>query len=183
VRLFVAIDIPEDVRVRLVRFLAQLRPLAKLRWSSGENLHITTKFVGEWPESRLQEIEAALSAIPKQGAIAITIRGLGWFPNPHSPRVFFAGVQAGPQLAALAKDTEQAVAALGVPPEKRERAPHLTLARVGDHGSKESLNAVRQAVARLDSDDFGTFQAVAQHLYLSAGGKYTQLSHFSLSES
>src|SRR5712692_8778884 len=63
VRLFTAIDISEEVRAALRALLDKLRPLAKLGWVSPEKLHITTKFIGEWPEARLGEIHAAVCKI------------------------------------------------------------------------------------------------------------------------
>src|SRR5713101_8443752 len=62
-RLFTAIDIPEEVRAALRSLLARLRPLANLRWSPVENMHITIKFIGEWPEARLGEIQEALRKV------------------------------------------------------------------------------------------------------------------------
>jgi len=183
VRLFTAIEISAGVRTRLEEVLRQLRPTAHLRWTPVENLHITTKFIGEWTEDRLGELQSNLTRVPKTGAFEVAIRGLGWFPNPHNPRVFWAGVHAPESLRQLAADTERAVAPLGVAEEKREFKPHLTLARTRDTLSKEALGAVRRAVANVASDDFGTFEATSQYLYLSAGGKYTKLAAFSLSES
>ena len=58
-RLFTAIDIPADVKAALAALLDRLRPLADLRWIPLEKLHITTKFVGEWPEDRLDELKGA----------------------------------------------------------------------------------------------------------------------------
>jgi 2'-5' RNA ligase len=180
-RLFVGIEIPEDVKARLRAMLAQLRPLADFRWSPVENLHVTTKFIGEWPAERLEEIKTTLSAVTAAVTaptpIEIAIRGLGWFPNPHRPRVFWAGVHGGEELRALAAATDQAVAGLGVPGETREFRPHLTLARVKDGTSLES---VRRGVAALDSQDFGAFRARGFVLYLSAQGKYTKLAEFPL---
>src|ERR1700693_2408083 len=49
-RLFTAIDLPPEVTGRLDGLIAKLRPLARIRWSPAANLHITTKFVGQWPE-------------------------------------------------------------------------------------------------------------------------------------
>jgi 2'-5' RNA ligase len=49
-RLFTAIDLPPEVAGRLDALIAKLRPLANIRWSPAANLHITTKFIGQWPE-------------------------------------------------------------------------------------------------------------------------------------
>src|SRR5580700_8022094 len=128
-RLFVAIDIPAAVIENLQALLDRLKPLAKLAWSPVNNLHITTKFIGEWPEARLDEMKTALRGVVQTGPINLAVRGVGWFPNPRRPQVFWAGVDAGEPLAALARATEQAVLRLGVPAETREYSPHLTLAR------------------------------------------------------
>src|SRR4051812_47073535 len=118
-RLFTAVDLSDDVRNRLDTLIASLRPRADLRWSAASNLHITTKFLGEWPENRLEELQAALRNLPARSPIEIAIDGLGWFPNSHSPRIFWAAVQGGDSLAALARDTEESLARLGIPAEER----------------------------------------------------------------
>ena len=57
------------------------------------------------------------------------IQRVGFFPNPHSPRIFWCGIEA-PGLDELAADTDAATAALGIEREKRAFSPHLTLARI-----------------------------------------------------
>jgi 2'-5' RNA ligase len=178
-RLFTAIDLPEGVVAALARLIEQLRPTARIHWSPPENLHITTKFIGEWPEARQGELTAALQALPRFEPIPIEIRGLGYFPNPHSPRVFWAGIHASPALAELASATDRALARLGIPAEKRPFSPHLTLARIKE---PVPLAALRQAIAALPETDFGSFTADRFYLYLStlrpSGSVYTRLSDF-----
>jgi 2'-5' RNA ligase len=155
----------------------RLRPLAKLAWSPAEKLHVTTKFIGEWPEERLGELGRALQSIPLAGPIDISVRGLGWFPNPKNPRVFWAGIDASPKLAELARSTDAATAALGVPSETREFSPHLTLARRRDPVPIANLRA---EVEQLATNDFGTFRAESFFLYLSKDGRYSKLEEFPL---
>jgi 2'-5' RNA ligase len=155
--------------------------LAKISWSPIDNLHITTKFIGEWPEARLEELKEALGAVPATGAIGIAIRDIGWFPDERRPRVLWAGVQADETLAKLAHATDQAVAALGVPMEKRPYSPHLTLARIREpiFSKSGTLDSLRAEIAKVDTD-FGAFRAGQHTLYLSAGGRYTPLASFPL---
>ena len=61
-RLFTALDLAPGVAANLERLLKQLRPTARIQWSPPANLHITTKFIGEWPDERLAELRAALAA-------------------------------------------------------------------------------------------------------------------------
>jgi 2'-5' RNA ligase len=176
-RLFVAIDIPSGVQQKLGALLSHLRPAAKLAWTTVERLHITTKFIGEWPEDRLDEMQLALRSVNPEGAFEIAIAGLGWFPNARNPRVLFAGVKGGERLNALARATEEAVLRLGIAAEKRAYSPHLTLARIRD---RMPLDALKRAIGALESTDFGMFRAQAFYLYLSSAGRYTKLAEFPL---
>ncbi len=174
-RLFTAIDFSDETRDSLTMLMDQLRPLARIRWSPLENLHITTKFIGDWPEARLDEMKQTLAKVTGV-PLEIGIRGLGWFPNADRPRVLWAGVEGGDPLRKLAREIEGAVVKLGVPVDKRDYSPHLTLARISD---SRALAALRKAVdqARVD---FGCFQATSFYLYLSAQGRYTKLAEFPL---
>lgn len=182
-RLFTGIDLSAEVVTNLERLLEQLRPTASLKWSPPSNLHITTKFIGEWPQERLSELNQALQQLPRYPPISITVQGLGFFPNPRSPRVFWAGVTASPDLASLAYETERALCVLGLAPEKREYSAHLTLARIGERVPHQ---AMKKAIADLSSLDFGSFLAGCFYLYLSRPGRsgsvYTKLSEFPLSK-
>lgn len=176
-RLFCGIEIPEAIKDHLRALINRLRPLAKLSWSPIENLHVTTKFIGEWPEDRLDQMKRALRTIKPPGEIEIGVRGLGWFPNERNPRVFWAGIEASSGLQDLARDTDRATAELGVVSEEREFHPHLTLARRRDPVPIEQL---RKEAAGLAGSDFGSFRAPAFFLYLSKAGRYTKLDQYSL---
>jgi RNA 2',3'-cyclic 3'-phosphodiesterase len=179
-RLFTGLDLPGDVARNLAELIGRLRPTARIHWSVPENLHITTKFIGEFPEGRLAELQPALAGIAPRSPIAISIRGLGFFPSPRSPRVFWCGIEA-PGLEELAADTDRTVSKLGIPPESRAFSPHLTLARIKE---RIDLEPLRQALAGLDETDFGSFEARSFFLYRSqlrpSGSVYTKLAEFPL---
>jgi 2'-5' RNA ligase len=183
-RLFAGIDLPTDVRENLAALLGGLRPCARLSWSPAENLHITTKFIGEWPEPRLDALITALQSLPARQPIGIAFQGLGWFPNARAPKIFWAGVKADGGLAELARHTDETVARLGAPPEKRPFSPHLTLARIRE---QVPLARLQEAVAALASEDFGGFTASRFHLFLSrtsaSGSVYSKLAEFPLVQS
>jgi RNA 2',3'-cyclic 3'-phosphodiesterase len=182
-RLFTALELPSDVRDKVEELLIRLRPTAPLRWSPPENLHITTKFIGEWPEERLEELKNSLAALPSRDPIPVHIRDFGAFLSPNKPRFFWVGVSA-PELSALAADTESATTALGVDAEDRAYSPHVTVARV-----KEGFDiaTLREAIAKERGLDFGRFEAHSFFLYRSeskpGGSVYTKLAEFPLSHS
>lgn len=180
-RLFTGLDLPAEVIQALESLLDRLRPAARIKWSPPSNLHITTRFIGEWPEARLGELRVALSRLPAHSAIPVHIHKLGFYPNPHSPRVFWAGVEASPDLATLALETDRALEPLGLKPEGRPFSPHLTLARIK---APAELRELRERIAALPETDFGSFSADRFYLYQSrlspAGSVYTKLAEFPL---
>ena len=176
-RLFAAIDIPDDLQDALRCFVDHLRPAATIAWSPVENLHLTTKFIGEWPEEKLPQREDALRSMPRRDPIPREVRGLGWYPNPKNPRVFWAGVHDTDGLTSLARDIETALEPLGIAKETRPFAAHLTLARIKD---PTPLDALRGAIEKLESAEYGAFNATCFHLFRSqpgaAGSIYTKLT-------
>ena len=153
-RLFTAIDLPAEMLLRLERLLSALRPEALIKWSPLDNLHITTKFIGEWPEQRLDELHCALAGLTPREPFDLDIRDLGWFPNERSPRVLWAGAHASPALKQLMAETEERLLALGVPKEDKPSNPHLTLARIKN---PVPLRNLRKKVDELQPAELGSF--------------------------
>jgi 2'-5' RNA ligase len=183
-RLFTGISIDDQVAQNLLNTIAPLRAAANLRWTALENLHITTKFIGTWPENRLAELRNALAAIDPPGNLHLAISSLDFLPNPHHPRVLLAGVNSGPGLAELAKSINDALEPLGCPREDKPYSPHVTLARIGKNQSREAVRKLRESVASMTNFDFGSFAAEHFSLFLSqpgsAGSVYTKLASWPL---
>lgn len=135
-RLFVAVELPGEVREALSALQDKLRASggAGVRWARPEGVHLTLKFLGDVPGAQVPLVEEALeSAARGQAAFSLSLGTTGFFPNPRRPRVFWVGVAGEVErLAELAKQVEERLGALGFPPEERPFSPHLTLARLGE---------------------------------------------------
>lgn len=163
-RLFTGIALASNVVEKLSAALAELRPTARVNWAPVENLHITSKFIGDWPDDRLSALTDSLRTVAVTGPIPIAISGFGFFPNPHHPHSFFAGVQAGPGLVELAVAIDKALLPLGLPAETRAYRPHVTLARIK---ASNDIRGLREHVADMTDSDFGSYDARDFNLYLS----------------
>ncbi len=176
-RLYTGISLAIEIEQNLAPVLERLGSLGGWKPSPIANLHITTKFIGEFPDARLPELKTALAELPRTGPIAIRVAGFGCFPDAANPKSLFATVQSSPELASLAMETGLAVQRLGVEMESRPYVPHVTLARWKGH----SPNVAR---VQLDDQDFGSFNATEFHLYSSAPGPtssvYRKLATYSL---
>lgn len=193
-RLFIALDIDDGIRGRIARFVDGVEALAPdARWVKPESLHVTLKFIGEQPESAVEQIKQALGAV-SAAAAEIQFRGFGFFPTAKSARVFWIGMEAAPQLTALAAAIDYKMAHIGIAKEERAFSPHLTLARgAGGSGSprwrkgdspNRTFQRLQEKLSALPAPEFGTMTAREFFLYqsqLSAkGSRYTKLAVFTL---
>ena len=182
-RVFVALDVPEAVRTALSELSSRLKEICpSARWVRLEGVHITLKFIGELSAEKFEQVRQSLAELPELAPIPVRFAGLGFFPSARRPRVFWAGVEAGPQLAALAAAIEMRLAPLGIPPEQRSFQPHLTLARFESPNRTQALTA---AVEALGAPEFGTDVFREFHLYQSvlkrSGAEYTRLMTYPFS--
>ena len=179
-RLFVAIEIPADIRERIADYVSPVRPrLANTRWVPPEGSHITLKFLGNIADERRHAIEGALQKV-HASRFRLSLQDVGMFPNARSPRVLWVGIDSGPELAALAQEVDAALARLGFERENRPFTPHVTLARFKEGGKKQNV-----ASALPESQpSFGTMTAPEFHLYESKlspqGARYSKLASFAL---
>ena len=153
-RLFVAIEVPDEVKAALGAALGELRQDRAVRWSPPETLHLTLKFLGETEESAVPAITSALErATAGHAPFDVALGGFGTFPPRGAPRVLWVRVRGDVErLVALASAIDSALAPLGVEPDDRAFAPHLTIGRArGD--------ARRIAASLADLGPIGTFRA------------------------
>ena len=193
-RLFVALDLDDNIRSRIARFLDGVQGFAPgARWVRPDSLHVTLKFIGEQPEAQVDEIKRELTGIAADH-FDVNLRGYGFFPSTRAPRVFWIGIDGGSRLTSLAETVDSKLVPLQIPKEEHAYSPHLTLARsAGASGSprqqkrdrpNQSFQRLQEKLAALPAPEFGTITAREFCLYrsqLSPGGsKYTKLAGFNL---
>jgi RNA 2',3'-cyclic 3'-phosphodiesterase len=137
IRTFLAIELPHTLKDRLSSLEPEFpRYAAGLKWSPPDLLHITLRFIGDVPETRLPAVMgAAQEAAGRAAPFSLTLSHLGSFPTARKPRVIWIGLEAGEGLDALNElfaDIEAGLLARGFPAETRPFSPHVTLARTRD---------------------------------------------------
>ena len=128
-RLFVAVEVPADVRAAVDAAVAPLRTAApKLRWVAPERYHLTLVFLGAVDEALLPGVSAGMQA-GCAGAAGFTL-ALDGTVGTFGRRVLWAGVAPSPELTTLAGRVTAALrSVVGLADEQREFSAHLTLAR------------------------------------------------------
>lgn len=190
-RLFVALDIPETIRIQIARYVDEMRRIAPdAKWVRSDSYHATLKFIGEWKRD-VREVISALERVQAE-SLDVAFRGSGFFPNPRAPRVFWAGIEADDRLPALATKIDDACSSVYIEKEDRAFSPHLTLARSGsgsprpkkEERAAPALKHLAERIAGVPAPDFGTMHATEFYLYESKlsrdGAVYSKLKSFAI---
>jgi 2'-5' RNA ligase len=126
-RLFVGIEFPPELKLRLSLLCTGV---AGAKWVDPGNFHLTLRFIGEITEDVAADVDEALSRI-KARRFELQLAGTGVFGG-NRPRALWVGVERDPELMRLHDKIEQALMRVGLEPEPRKFAPHVTLARLRD---------------------------------------------------
>ncbi len=134
IRSFIAIELPEEVKLGLHRLQCELRSPQHtfVKWVAPEGIHLTLKFLGNITPQKI----AGITEVMKQASDGISpfqlqVTEIGAFPNLRQPRVLWIGIKGDvDKLATLQKRIDLGLASLGFAKETRAFTPHLTLARL-----------------------------------------------------
>jgi 2'-5' RNA ligase len=132
VRCFLALTIPRQAQAGFKQLQSSLKELgAKARWVKPENIHITLRFLGDRPVKKIQIIAENLASFcPDAQSFKITSDHLDGFPDINNPKIIWAAVSEGERsILAVYHTTNEALARLGIPKEREDFIPHLTIAR------------------------------------------------------
>jgi RNA 2',3'-cyclic 3'-phosphodiesterase len=156
-RLFVGIEFPPELKLRL-SLLCSGVPGA--RWIDPGNFHLTLRFIGEITEDRAADVDESLARL-KARRFTLQLAGAGVFGG-NRPHTLWVGVDRDPDLVALHDKIELALIRIGLTPEPRRFAPHVTLARLRDL-MPDGLGHFLAAHARFRADPLpvGHFSLIA----------------------
>jgi RNA 2',3'-cyclic 3'-phosphodiesterase len=182
VRLFIAIGLPESWKQILALPEASIGWLGKgVKWVEPRGMHLTLRFLGEVDERILPSIQTGI-AVACQGIRPFELRmsGTGVFPTPKRPRVYWAGLTAGAQLATLQSNIEREMRALGFEPDEHAFSAHLTLARVKEPTGKERITEALLNF-KIESEPFTANEVLLMRSHLAReGAHYEAVAKFPL---
>jgi 2'-5' RNA ligase len=183
-RLFVALDLPEEMRAGIVAWGRRELKDPALRVVRPESLHITLAFLGYLPEKeieRLAEIVAGLESPAPELRLGDPVGK----PAGSHPRLFALPAESPGAVVLQAELEERLVAARLYEPEKRPFWPHMTVARVRPEGKgSKRPREVARVPGELPKDLLQPARAVRTRLYRSelkpSGAEYRPLAQVEL---
>ena len=187
-RLFVAISLPQLVRDEIIRVQKELQslvPREMVRWTRPDQFHLTLRFLGAVPADNIEALKQSVEAVCRNARpLSLRAQGVGFFPNPRSPRVIWAGITDGEgRLMDLQRRIEAAVQPFSPEPGEKNFTGHVTLGRLKNPKPADTrdLAARAESLEKRLSGDWTTSEVEIIRSELSqAGARYTSLAAFRL---
>jgi 2'-5' RNA ligase len=186
VRLFIAVNIPDEMREKIWDCAAPLRDLGDaVRWVEPAGMHLTLKFLGEVSADREESVGLAMDAstagVPQFG---LTLGGFGAFPNTRRATVIWVGCESPSALQQLHQQVDKQMGGIGFPSETRAFHPHLTLGRLRRGAQSSAKSGLADMLDRLNftGEVFVRSVELMQSELTPAGANYTVRKSIGLSK-
>jgi len=159
-RLFIALNIPPDIKMKLADLLNELnRHSQGIKWCRPEILHFTLHFLGNVDNVTEEQIKLIIQSYAgKFGGFEFKFRGINAFPSLAHPRVIYLACPQvnGRSLTKLQSLLGERLIKLNIEIDRRPWQSHLTLGRVkaGDGKFKsdhKELNKLAAETFLIDS--------------------------------
>ncbi|MBR6917373.1 MAG: RNA 2',3'-cyclic phosphodiesterase [Clostridia bacterium] len=167
-RLFAAIEFPDDVKRRLLEIQSDMRRLGvRGNYTKEDNFHITLAFIGEWSDP--EQVICALDKIAFN-RFEVALSGLGKFDA-----LWWVGVSRTEELSSLALSVRDALGKAGIPYDKKKFSPHITLIRKPSSGALPEIDfpSIRISVGKV---------SLMRSDRAPDGVKYTRIASFNCKE-
>lgn len=190
-RLFIAVELPPDVKTSLLEFQERLKRGAQFTgahptWIQPQNLHLTLAFLGDQKAQCIPPISDAMrTAAAATNGFSLRLKGLELFPNPKAPKVLSIEVQGQVQkLMSMQQLLVEQLEHAGFKLETRPFRPHLTLARIKSAKGVSGLRDLARSHSAMAAGEFEVPDIVLfQSTLSSEGPTYTALARHSFGES
>jgi 2'-5' RNA ligase len=183
-RLFIAIPIPEPVRDEIIRVQQELQPLVPrnvVRWARPDQFHLTLRFLGDVPADGVEDLKKSVGAVCRNARpLSLRAEGVGFFPNPRSPRVIWVGIDDREgRLGDLQKQIETVAGQFSSEPGEKNFTGHVTLGRLKNPRPADTRDLATRAQS-LEKRLFGDWTALEIEIIRSelspAGARHTSLA-------
>lgn len=181
-RVFLAIDFPEEIKNLIIRDISSLRKtFPSLKWIKKTSLHLTLKFLGDTEPIKIAQLNHTLeNAFKDIEPFILKTKEYALFPNVRKARLFYLGIEKSHTLFQCYKIIEEKLRLSDFEKEPREFHPHITLARIKVTHLSEQENTQLTSHSSLKMEVRVNEITLMQSKLLPDGARYTPVQRFSL---
>lgn len=157
IRTFIGIRTATRVTNSVAKLIGRMDAVCDgYNWVVPENIHVTLNMAGDIPDVETHQLCKELDAtIQPFSSFALSVHGVGGFPDTKQPRVLWMGVDEGTTaLTAIHHAVADKLSEWGVNRERQTYLPHVTLGRLRKSGRWN--DALLDLAHRTRNHDAGT---------------------------
>lgn len=185
-RLFIALPLPTTPQLQmLIDQLSKQLAHEKINWVKPENLHLTLKFLGTVPTSKIPDITSATSAcVNRYRSFILDFNKTGIFGSRYNPKVIWLGTKTPPDiLSSLADDLLNQMDNIGFRRDRQNFVPHLTLGRIRHLSSKPYFQKLINNIPQLSYLQTKVNEVILyESILYNTGPEYYVVERFNLME-
>lgn len=181
IRLFVSLNLPEEVKDKLIEIRNSVVPVQNLRWESKEKLHLTLKFIGEVDNFKLDSIKDELRFIEDYPAIKCEIFKFDFFFRNKIPAILWAGLKTDEIIFSLVDELNNRLKNLSIPLEDKKFKSHLTLMRIKKNPGNNFVNSFKNFTFEPIIFKANSVSLIKSELN-SSGSKYFEIKNYKLKQ-
>ncbi len=140
-RLFIALDIPEDAKAKLLSFRDAIQLKSKYRWEQKDKIHLTINFIGDVEEEKILLIKKVVDEAVRYKPFLCNITKFGFFFKSGTPKVLFAGVQVDNSLYKMEKFLSERLKNFDILADTKPYKPHITLLKIKGKAEEGFIDA------------------------------------------
>lgn len=143
IRLFVALNIPDEVKNNIIELREKIWSDKKIKWESPNKFHLTLKFIGEVEETLLEDLMESISFVENYPIQTLSFNKFGFFFKDNQARILWAGFEVQNDLLEISNKLNDELNRFGIKKENRKFKAHLTLLRIKQSISIDFINSFK----------------------------------------
>lgn len=180
IRLFVALEIPEDTKDALISLHRLIyEDDINFSWEAKEKIHLTLKFIGSIEEEFLPGIINCLSFLESFNKINGEINKFGFFFRNSIPGILRVSLNLDMHVYDIVNQLNSELAQFGIEPENRKFKPHLTLLRLKKHPGENFINKFNNYSFKPMKFESDKIKLIKSELHKS-GSEYFEIKTYNL---
>ncbi|MCL2149150.1 MAG: RNA 2',3'-cyclic phosphodiesterase [Methanomassiliicoccaceae archaeon] len=163
-RTFISFEVPGTPAVEEAR--DRLRGIRGV--SVPKDVHLTMRFLGDVEAKKVEALSSRMASLEGHRPFAVSLRGLGAFPNRKEPRVVWVGAEIGPPFYEILSDLDSMLGGLSIGCDGKPFKAHVTIGRVREPSA--GLAAFLEEKREMDAGSFECGEILLMKSVLAPGG-------------
>lgn len=179
IRLFIALNIPDEAKDKLIEVRNSVTPNLNYKWEPRDKLHLTLKFIGDFPEQNVDQIKSELMFLENYYSIKSEFFNFGFFFRRIKPVILWAGMKISEPINKIVSELNLRLENFSIPVDNRKFKPHLTLLRIKNDFDESLVHRFKNFTFEPINFYSNSISLYKSELYKS-GSKYFEIKNYKL---